>query len=260
MHVNELLSIAGRRVLVTGGRGLYGTHITEAFLEAGCRVAIASRNVDGLEQFADDLDARGFDRPACVELDQGTPESIDSCVATVLETFRGIDILVNNAVLRPMKSFHDDIENFAESMRVNATGLFYITRCVADRMCSDGAGSIINVASIQGVVGVDGTLYENTEMDGAIPDYFFHKGGMINLTKMLASRYGKYGVRVNAVSPGGLYNDHNPVFEKRYNDRTLLGRMAGPDDIKGAMVFLASDASAYITGENIMIDGGYVQK
>ena len=260
MNVRELLDISSRRVLITGARGLYGAHITEGFCEAGCRVAIASRNLDALRRFSGDLESRGFPPPDCVELDQGDSDSIERCVDAVVETLGGIDAFVNNAVLRPMKSLDDDIDRFAESMRVNATGMFQIARSVANHMCRAGSGSIINVASIQGVVGVDPTLYEGTEMDGGIPDYFFHKGGMINLTRMLASKYGPMGVRVNSVSPGGLYNDHDPVFEKRYNDRTFLGRMAGPDDIKGVMVFLASDASAYITGENIMIDGGYVQK
>lgn len=260
MHISDLFDISGRSVLITGARGLYGSHITEAFVEAGCRVAVASRDLDALKCFAAGFAGAGQEAPACFWLDQGDTDSIDGCVDAVQAQLEGIDILVNNAVLRPMKSFHDDIERFDESMRVNATGLFHITRRVADLMCREGAGSIINIASIQGVVGVDPTLYEQTEMDGAIPDYFFHKGGMINLTRMLASQFGRYGVRVNTVSPGGLYNDHDPVFEKRYNDRTFLGRMAEDDDIKGVVVFLASDASRYITGENIMVDGGYVQK
>jgi NAD(P)-dependent dehydrogenase (short-subunit alcohol dehydrogenase family) len=265
MNVRTLFDIEGRRVLITGARGLYGSHITEAFLESGCRVAVASRNLAALEKFAGAVSGTsgtsgGGSILGCFELDQGDPSSIESCVGAVTAKLGGIDILVNNAVLRPMKHFDDDIARFDESMRVNATGLFHLTRLVAAPMCERRSGSIINVASIQGVVGVDPTLYEGTPMDGAIPDYFFHKGGMINLTRMLASRYGKSGVRVNAVSPGGLYNDHNPIFLGRYEARTQLGRMAGPDDIKGVMVFLASDASAYITGENIMVDGGYVQK
>lgn len=260
MRVPELFDLTDKRVLVTGARGLYGRHITEAFIEAGCRVAVASRDISSLKTFASEVAGDNEVAPDCFALDQGDTGSIERCVESVYEELGGLDILVNNAVLRPMKSMHDDIARFDESMRVNATGLFHITRLVADRMCLVKQGSIINIASIQGVVGVDPTLYEQTGMDGALPDYFFNKGGMINLTRMLASHYGRYGLRVNSVSPGGLYNDHDPVFEKRYNARTFLGRMAGPDDIKGVMVFLASEASAYITGENIMVDGGYVQK
>ncbi len=260
MRVDELFDISGKTVLITGGRGLYGAHISEAFVEAGCRVALASRNVGALKVFAGKFSSRGFDAPLCFELDQGEPSSVERCIGEVTDALGALDILVNNAVLRPMRSFHDDIDHFDESMKVNATGFFHITRVVADAMCRRGSGSIINIASIQGVVGVDPTLYEDTGMSGSIPDYFFHKGGMLNLTRMLASFYGKYGVRVNAVSPGGLYNDQDPVFEKRYNARTFLGRMAEGDDIKGVVVFLASEASRYITGENIMVDGGYVQK
>jgi len=260
MRIEELFDIAGRTVLITGARGLYGAHITEAFAEAGCRIALASRNLPALKTFATELGERGFEVPLCFDLDQGDTRSIEHCIEGVTDELGDLDILVNNAVLRPMKSFHDEVEHFAESMKVNATGLFHITRIVGDAMCRRGTGSIINIASIQGVIGVDPTLYEETEMTGTIPDYYFHKGGMINLTRMLASHFGRYGVRVNAISPGGLYNNQDPVFVKRYNARTFLGRMAEADDIKGVVVFLASEASRYITGENIMMDGGYVQK
>lgn len=120
-------------------------------------------------------------------------------------------------------------------------------------------GSIINISSIQGIVGPDFTLYEGTDMD-APPDYFFHKAGIINLTKYFASKLGPYNIRVNAVSPGGLYSGQNEKFVERYNKKTFLGRMAKGEDIKGVIVFLASDASFYITGANIIVDGGYTAK
>ncbi len=261
MRVTELLNIEGRVAIVTGGSGLYGKNITEGLLEAGCKVIIASRNLSKLEKTKGEFRKIGYSNIWCYRLDLSDTVSIDAFVKSVYEDFDGVDILVNNSVLRPMDDFNADIKRWQESMEVNSTGTFYLTRAIANRMAERGKGSIINIASIQGVVGVDPTLYEGTDMDGTgSPDYFFHKGGWINLTRFLASYYGKNGVRVNAISPGGKFSNQNPVFVKRYNDRTFLGRMADDDDIKGVVVFLASDASRYITGENIMVDGGYVQK
>jgi NAD(P)-dependent dehydrogenase (short-subunit alcohol dehydrogenase family) len=158
-----------------------------------------------------------------------------------------------------MKRWDAPISQFVESMRINATGIFLMTRAFGDHMASRRMGSIVNVGSIQGCVGPDLTLYEGTAM-GAPPDYFFHKGGMVQLTKFAAAQLGPSGVRVNCISPGGFYNNQNPTFVQRYNARTFLGRMANESDLKGVIVFLASDASAYVTGANIVVDGGYTVK
>ncbi|MFH1009192.1 MAG: SDR family oxidoreductase [Candidatus Latescibacterota bacterium] len=260
MKVTELLNIAGKTAIVTGGAGLYGKDIATGLLEAGCRVILASRNLAALEETKEQFGKQGYPDVTCYGFDQGEVASIDDFVERVYTDYGDIDILVNNAVARPMKNFNADIKSWETSMKVNATGFFYLTRAIGNRMAERGEGSIINIASIQGVVGVDLTLYEGTEMDGAIPDYFFHKGGVINLTRFLASYYGKYGVRVNSVAPGGKFADQNLIFLERYNARTFLGRMADDDDIKGVIVLLASQAAKYITGENIMLDAGYVQK
>ena len=129
-------------------------------------------------------------------------------------------------------------------------------------MAERKSGSIVNIASMQGMVGVNPWLYEGTTMTAA-PDYFFHKGGMINLTRYLASHYGPNGVRVNVVSPGGIFNPEKPqsdAFLARYAKMTMLGRMAEAREIGGSVVFLLSDASTYITGANLPIDGGYTAK
>jgi NAD(P)-dependent dehydrogenase (short-subunit alcohol dehydrogenase family) len=126
-------------------------------------------------------------------------------------------------------------------------------------MATQGGGSIINVGSMQGMVGPDFTLYEGLAWN-VPPDYFFHKGGLLQLTRYVAAKRGRQGVRCNAVSPGGFFNQQDSAFVQRYNDRTLLGRMANETDLKGVIVFLASAASAYITGANIVVDGGYTAK
>jgi NAD(P)-dependent dehydrogenase (short-subunit alcohol dehydrogenase family) len=193
--------------------------------------------------------------------DLGDEKSILKLAEEVIAQAGRVDILVNNAVIRPMKSYHDDAASFAESMKVNATGIFIISRVFGDHMAERGGGSIISIASMQGMIAPDPTLYEGLGMDGFIPDYFFHKGGLIQYTRFLASFYGSRGVRCNSISPGGLQSHRTASeFIERYNRRTMLGRMAGPDDLKGAVVFLASDASSYMTAENLVIDGGYIAK
>jgi len=260
MKVLNLFSLIGKVAVMTGGRGLFGRQAADALHEAGARLFIASPSTEELSKAAEEMRAAGGDvTPLYVDL--GNEKSILALLEQIIQQAGQVDILVNNAVVRPMKSYQDDAAAFAESMKVNATGNFIITRAFGDHMARRGAGSIINIASMQGIIAPDSTLYEGLDMDGFLPDYFFHKGGMIQYTRFLASYYGRYGVRCNAISPGGLQSHRTPKeFVDRYSSRTLLGRMAGPDDLKGAVVFLASDASAYVTAVNLVVDGGYTAK
>jgi len=261
MNVLDLLSLKGKTAVVTGGAGLYGRQIVQALAEAGARTFTASRNLEALQLFTAKLYENGLD-VAALRLDQGDEKSVLALRGEVLKRAGRIDILVNNAVLRPMKKgFKDEASAFAESMRVNATGLFMITRAIGDIMAEKGGGSIINIGSIHGMIGPDPPIYEGTEMHGWYPDYFFHKGGMVNFTRFIASYYGAKGVRCNCVSPGGFWTAKMPeAFVRNYSRRTFLGRLANDTDLKGVIVLLASDASAYITGANIPVDGGYTAK
>ena len=252
--VLDMFSLTGKVAVVTGGAGLFGRQITEALAEAGATTLIASRDVSKLNEYANSLRDRGLSVRAH-PLDQSSEQSVEGFARQV----ESVDILVNNAVSRPMKGWDDPAENFDQSMRTNATGIFLLTRAFGRAMCERGKGSIINIASIQGIVGPDLTLYEEVGWD-IPPDYFFHKGGMIQLTRFAAAKLGPRGVRVNCISPGGFYNQQDERFVKRYCDRTFLGRMANQTDLKGAVVFLASDASGYVTGANLVVDGGYTAK
>lgn len=260
MNILDRFSLKGKVALITGGAGLYGRQIVSALAEAGAKTYMASRNVEALEKVAEEQRARGYDVTA-KKLDQGDEKSINNLRDDIIGKHGKIDVLVNNAVSRPVKSWQSDASAFAESMRVNATGVFMITRAFGDEMAKKGSGSIINVGSIQGMVGPDRTLYEGLGMVGYIPDYFFHKGGMINFTRFTASYYGPNNVRCNCICPGGFWTENLPdEFNKRYSARTFLGRMANESDLMGIIVFLASDASFYITGANIPVDGGYTAK
>ena len=173
-----------------------------------------------------------------------------------------IDVLVNNAVIHPMREgHHADAELFGKSMEVNGTGLFAITRAFGEAMAESGGGSIISMSSIYGAVGPDPTHYVGTDMSGWQPDYYFHKAGMINLTRYFAGYYGPKNVRCNCIVAGGFHTGEHPeAFMERYSARTYLGRLATCEDIKGVVVFLASDASSYVTAAAIPMDGGYTAK
>ena len=259
MTILDTFSLKGKTALVTGGAGLYGKQIVKALAEAGARVYIASRQLPALEKLAKEHRAVGHDVRALV-LDQAEEKSILAARDQIVKESQRLHILVNNAVARPVKKgYFDDAEAINESMKVNGTGLILVTRAMGE-ILADG-GSIINIGSMMGLVGLEPLNYRGTDMSGWYPDYFFHKGGMANLTRFLASYYGPKGIRVNCVHPGGLQSPSHPeAFVRNYSERTCLGRLANDTDLMGIVVFLASDASAYVTGTNIPVDGGYTAK
>lgn len=263
MNVLETFSLAGKVALVVGGYGQYGTQIVAALAEAGARTYIASRTMGPLEEAAIQHRLLGHDvRP--LRLDLADEASIVGVRDAIVAESGRLDVLVNSAVARPMRGFDDPLagERFQESMRVNATGNFLICRAAGNAMAEQGGGSIINISSMMGVVGPNPANYEGTTMSAwGAPDYFFHKAGMINFTRFIASYYGSRGVRCNCISPGGFRSPAHPEpFVRQYGARTCLGRLANDTDLKGAIVFLASDASLYVTGVNMAVDGGYTAK
>ncbi len=261
MQIQKLFSLEGKVALMTGGAGKYGRQIVAALAEAGADTYIASRNVAALESVAREHRERG-EKVTALPLDLEDESSIFALRDTVLERSGMIDVLVNNAVLRVTDSWEDPLEDFDRSWRINASGLHAITRAIGQIMIGQKSGSIINIGSMMGVVGLEQHNYDGTDMNsGWSPEYFLHKGGMVNYTRFCGSYFGRYGVRCNCVNPGGLASPGQPEqFVKNYSDRTQLGRLANDTDLKGVIVFLASEASAYVTGANIPVDGGYTAK
>lgn len=255
----DRFSLHDKVILLTGGAGLYGRGLAADLASAGARLIIAARDVAKLETVAAEERARGFHVEA-ESLDQGDDASVLALRERVLARHGRVDGLVNNAVARVVKGAGGSVEQWAESMRVNATGVMLMHRAFGGGMAERGSGSIVNIGSIQGMVGPSYELYEGTAMGDLPPDYFFHKGGMINLTRFYAALHGPRGVRVNCLSPGGFFNQQPEPFLSRYCEHTLLGRMADPADLGGAVIFLLSDASRYITGVNLPVDGGYTAK
>ncbi len=261
MSKTPSFSLEGKVILQFGGTGLLGRSLVASLSASGARLVVASRNRSALESLSSSESTDGA-TVLIEEVDIVNESSLHALRDRVLKQHGRIDGIVFNAVSRPMASMNDALSTWRESMETNATGFFATARIFGDDMAERKSGSIVNIASMQGMVGVNPWLYEGTTMTAA-PDYFFHKGGMINLTRYLASHYGPSGVRVNVVSPGGIFNPEKPqsdAFLARYAKMTMLGRMAEAREIGGSVVFLLSDASTYITGANLPIDGGYTAK
>jgi len=257
IHAPDLFRLDGKIALVTGGSGLYGRHIVRALAEAGATVIVASRNVDNCRAYANELSNEGF----AVEgerYDQASEDSIQNLRDCIIKRHKRLDVLFNNSVARSGGDLLEaTAERWEQSMKVNSTGLLLACQIFSEPMRRQRSGSIVNIASIYGMAGPDWSIYEGTSITNPI-DYHFAKGGMIQMTRYLASFLGPYNIRVNSLSPGGLRTpDHSDRFVKQYSARTLLGRMAEEDDIKGPALFLASDASRYITGTNIPVDAGW---
>ena len=263
MKVLDSFKLDGRTAIVTGGAGRYGKQITLALAEAGATVFIASRDMEKNEKAAADFRALGGDVRA-LPLDLGVEASCDKLVAEVVKQTGRIDVLVNNSVARISGGgWRKPLDNYDRSFHVNASGTFYLTAAVGEVMKKQRAGSIINIGSFAGLVGLEFGNYAGTNMYNGDPSptYSYQKAGLAGFTRWAASVLGEYNIRVNAIHPGGLMEPHLPeAFVRNYSARTQLGRLASQEDLKGIIVFLASDASSYLTGTNIPVDGGYTAK
>ena len=219
-------------------------------------VIVASRNLENCEKFAREMRKKNLKAYGC-KLDLSEKNSIIALRNEIVKRFGKTDILVNNAVARIGKSFERMTEEDWElTSRINSTGLFLCSRIFIEQMKKQKSGNIINIASIYGIVGPDFNIYNKVNLVNP-PDYSFNKGGMINFTRYMATCFARHNIRVNCISPGGFYTGQEKSFHKEYCRRTPLGRMATKNDIKGAIVFLTSDASSYITGINLPVDGGW---
>lgn len=263
----ELFSLTNKVAIVTGALGLIGKHHCFALSEAGANVVVADVDEEKSTQFAKELQTDSIG----VGVDITKPESIKRLTEITLDKFDAIDILVNNAAINDMfenpqaaaelSRFENyPLDMWQKSIDVNVTGTFLCSQIIGTEMAKKGKGSIINIASTYGMVGPDQSIYkkpDGTQSFYKSPAYPATKGAIINFTRFLASYWGSKGVRVNTISPGGVENNQDDYFINNYSQKTMLGRMAQPIDYKGAIVFLASDASAYMTGANLVVDGGW---
>ncbi|HWF44844.1 MAG TPA: SDR family oxidoreductase [Candidatus Kapabacteria bacterium] len=268
---SDLFSLKGKVAIVTGALGLLGREHCIALSDAGADVIAADLDADACYDFARELMTKSKFPALGIGVDITDPVSLGRAYKKIMEECGHIDILVNNAAVND--KFEDPLlagelsrfeqyplEQWERSLRVNVTGTFLASQIFGAEMAKAGQGSIINVASTYGIVGPDQSLY--TKPDGTqpfykSPSYSTTKGAIIAFTRYLAAYWGKSGVRVNTLSPGGVENNQDEYFIQNYAKRTPLGRMAQPGDYRGALVFLASDASSYMTGANLVVDGGW---
>ncbi|MDR6944401.1 SDR family oxidoreductase [Mucilaginibacter pocheonensis] len=263
----ELFSLKGKTAIVTGALGLIGKKHCEALVMAGANVVAADLDEKKVEAFAAGLG----EQHGGLMVDVTSQSSLIMARDKILTRYGSIDILVNNAAINDMfenpamakelSAFENyPLNAFQQSLNVNVTGVFLCSQVFGTVMAQQGSGSIINVASTYGIVGPDQSIYKNRQGEQDFyksAAYPVTKGAVINFTRFLASYWGNKGVRVNTLSPGGVENNQNDFFVENYAAKTPLGRMAKADDYQGALIFLASDASAYMTGANLVVDGGW---
>jgi len=267
MSMNDLFSLKGKVAVVTGALGLIGRNHCIALSDAGASVVVADTN----EQKCIDFAREYLQYSMGAYLDVTSKESIVEMTQNVIQAHGQIDVLINNAAINDMfedpkaateqsKFENYPLELWQKSLDVNLTGVFLCSQVIGSQMVKQGKGSIINIASTYGIIAPDQSIYKDQEGNQSFykpPAYSVTKGGVIMLTKFLASYWGHAGIRVNTLSPGGVKNAQNDFFIENYSKKTPLGRMANSWDYKGAIVFLASDASAYMTGANLVVDGGW---
>lgn len=261
--VNELQGMKNRVAVVTGGAGHIGSAICQALAEQGADIVIVDSNESLCKQTCAQLEQEYSVRTLALAIDLTDEKALREIPGRVTETFPSLDVLVHCAALvgtSDLKGWgvpfsEQSADTWRLALDVNLTAPFILTQSCAAALAKSGHGSVINIGSIYGINGPDMQLYEGTAM-GNPAAYAASKGGLMQLTRYLATVLAP-GVRVNAITLGGVFRNQPEPFLSKYINKTPLHRMATEEDIKGAAVFLGSDLSSYITGHNLVIDGGF---
>jgi len=272
MKIQEKFDLSGRVAVVTGGVGLLGTEFCRTLAEAGASIAVVDLNASASQAVADSLTNSGY-KARALPADITQPDSVNAAVEKILSTFGRLDVLVNSAALDPKfdpeavnkgitpGAFEDyPLDLWNSALNVNLTGMFLMTQACVKPMIEQGKkGSIINICSTYGLNGPDQRIYIKDGQRVAFKPIYYTvtKAGVMGFTKYLAAYYAETEIRVNALTPGGVFNNHEDYFVRNYSAKTILGRMAKKDEMNGALLFLASDASSYMTGNNVVVDGGW---
>lgn len=263
----NLFSLTGKVAVVTGGAGLLGQVFCQALATAGANVAVIDLDKQATDKTAAIVEKAETQKVIAIECDITSPESVSAMVKDVVTQLGRIDILLNNAASKGsnLDQFFAPFENYSlqawrEVMSVNIDGLFLVAQSVGSQMKKQGGGSIIQTSSIYGVVAPDQRIYEGSEYNGRAINtpavYSVSKAAVLGLTSYLSTYWADSKIRVNTLTPGGIASGQNNEFNQKYSNRVPLGRMGEASELTGALIYLASDASSYVTGQNIIVDGG----
>jgi len=269
-RIQDLFDLTGRAALVTGGAGLLGRQFTQTLAEAGAAVVVADISAAAAEAQAEALRVQGF-KALSVAADITQPQAAERMVQAAVNEWGRLDVVVNSAAWDPTfdpgnadEQGANAFENYPlglwnQAVNINLTGAFLVCQAAARQMKVQGSGSIINICSTYGLGGPDQRIYERPGEPPRFKPVFYTvtKAGILGLTKYIATYYAGTQVRCNALTPGGVFNDHDETFAQAYAYRTVMGRMAEKHEMNGALLFLASDASSYMTGGNVVVDGGW---
>ena len=267
----KMFSLEDRTVLLIGGAGKMGKEFTNILRKAGANICIADISIEKCREVLDQLPANSKEHCVSVKCDSSDPENVDSAINKTVETFGGLDVLIYNVMAKPV-GYYAPLDQYSEDtwnqvIASNLSGAFFACSKAIEHLKLSKSGSIILTSSTYGLVGPDNRLYEGLSAQSNLYDqkfplntplaYSTSKAGLLGIVKHMAPVLGEHGIRINALIPGGVFDGHSNIFEERYSQRTVLGRMATWTDYNGAVLFLSSDASRYMTGANLVIDGGW---
>ncbi len=263
-NLQQLMDLEGRVALVSGGAGHIGGEAVRAFAELGADIAIADFEEESCHALAEEITKDYGVKTLPLVLDLAQDQEVKDAVEQTAESFGRLDIVVNSAAFVGTSGLEgwvvpfeeQTVDTWRKAMDVNLTAIFILCQAAAPHLKASGHGSIINISSIYGMVGPDMRLYEGLNM-GNPAAYAASKGGLLQFTRWLSTTLAP-DIRVNSMTPGGIFRNQNEKFVEKYIDRVPLKRMATEEDMKGALAYLASDLSAYVTGQNIVVDGGWV--
>ena len=262
--------MTGKTAVITGAAGLLGRQFCLALAQAGANIVMADLASDIAAENAAEFKNMGFNAIP-VKVDVSDPSSVKLMVNQALTAFGSVDVLINSAALDPKfdstnaaaqeaNAFETySLYSWRQALEVNLTGMFLASQAAVVPMLEQGQGVIVNICSTYGLVGPDQRLYERPDGTRQFKPVYYSvtKAGVLGFTRYLATYYAGKNIRVNALTPGGVFNDHDAIFTAQYSSRTVLGRMANLDEMNAAMLFLCSDASSYMTGGNLVVDGGW---
>jgi len=258
----NLFDLSGKVVVLTGSSGFLGQQFAQCLCQKGATLIMADIDLKKSKALSIKLEKKYDVSVMPIELDVTEKKSIKHLVSDVIQKFSRIDVLINNAAFHENKKelttpFEDySLSNWNKVIDVNLTGMFLCCQEVGKIMKKQKSGNIINISSIYGIVGADQRIYSNSGLNSSI-SYAVTKGAVLNLSRYLASYWNRKNIRVNTLTLGGVENNQDKEFVKNYSYRTMIGRMAKKNDYAGAIIFLASDASSYMTGSNLVVDGGW---